>query len=47
LVRPREGEQVFMSTSVEAVALDYLKRGWSVIPIRSRDKRPAVPWLAY
>jgi hypothetical protein len=36
-----------MSTSVEAVALDYLKRGWSVIPIIARDKRPAVPWLAY
>jgi hypothetical protein len=36
-----------MSTSVEAAALDCLKRGWSVIPIRARDKRPALPWRAY
>lgn len=25
-------------------ALTYLDRGWSVIPIRPRDKRPLLPW---
>ncbi len=25
-------------------ALDYLRRGWSVIPMRRRDKRPAIHW---
>ena len=29
---------------LEQAALDYLYRGWSVIPLRARDKRPAVPW---
>lgn len=28
----------------ERAALDYLHRGWSVIPMRERDKRPAVRW---
>ncbi len=28
----------------EQVALDYLRRGWSVIPMRKRDKRPALQW---
>ena len=28
-------------------ALDYLKRGWSVVPIIHQTKRAAVPWLAY
>ncbi len=37
-----------MTTStIEKAALDYLGRGWSVIPVRPRAKRPAVPWKAY
>ncbi len=31
----------------ERAALDYLRRGWSVIPLRKRDKRPAIRWQAY
>jgi hypothetical protein len=33
--------------STEQAALEYLRRGWSVIPVREREKRPAVPWKAY
>jgi len=33
--------------TTEQAALDYLDRGWSVIPVREREKRPAVPWKAY
>lgn len=33
--------------SIEEAALDYLARGWSVIPVREKAKRPAVPWKAY
>lgn len=37
-----------MSTrTTEEAALDYLGRGWSVIPVRERDKRPAVAWKDY
>lgn len=28
-------------------ALAYLRRGWSVIPLRPRDKRPMVKWEGY
>ena len=31
----------------EKEALDYLSRGWSVIPLRPRDKRPAIRWQEY
>ena len=34
------------STAASA-ALDYLARGWSVIPVRRKDKRPVIPWQAY
>lgn len=33
--------------SCEQAALDYLARGWSVIPVREKAKRPAGPWKAY
>ena len=33
--------------TTEQAALDYLNRGWSVIPVRERGKRPAVRWKAY
>jgi len=36
-----------MASSTEQAALDYLARGWSVIPVRERAKRPAIPWQAY
>ena len=32
------------ASECERAALDYLRRGWSVIPMRKRDKRPAIPW---
>jgi len=28
-------------------ALEYLRRGWSVIPLRPRDKRPLLAWQRY
>jgi len=28
-------------------ALEYLERGWSIIPIRPDAKRPAIKWLEY
>jgi len=34
-------------SATERAALDYLARGWSVIPAREKAKRPAVPWKAY
>ena len=33
--------------SVKESALRYLLRGWSVIPLRARSKRPAVRWQQY
>lgn len=35
------------STKVERAALDYLSRGWSVIALRVKSKRPAVRWQQY
>jgi hypothetical protein len=34
-------------TDVHAAALSYRARGWSVIPIEPRGKRPLVPWQEY
>ena len=33
--------------TIEQAAVDYLHRGWSVIPVLARAKRPAVPWKVY
>jgi hypothetical protein len=33
--------------TIEQAALSYLNRGWSVIPIREKAKRPAIPWKDY
>lgn len=35
------------TNTLEATALDYLARGWSVIPFLPRDKRPALRWQAF
>lgn len=32
---------------VREAALDYLQRGWSVIPVLAREKRPAIRWLEF
>ena len=32
------------SSSILKAALEYLRRGWSVLPLKSRGKRPLVPW---
>jgi hypothetical protein len=31
----------------EAAALDYLSRGWSVVPVGARSKRPIIAWQPY
>lgn len=37
-----------MSVSeIEAAAGDYLRRGWSVIPLQPRSKLPAIRWEGY
>lgn len=36
-----------MTRKIAQPALEYLRRGWSVIPIRPHDKRPAIRWLEY
>ena len=35
------------SMTTEEAALSYRSRGWSVIPVREKAKRPAIPWKAY
>jgi hypothetical protein len=37
MARTQENERL-------AAALDYLRHGWSVLPIEPRGKRPLVPW---
>jgi hypothetical protein len=32
---------------MQRAALEYLELGWSVIPIRHRDKRPAIRWQEF
>lgn len=33
--------------SRRSAALGYAKRGWSVVPLRAREKLPLVPWQEY
>jgi len=40
-------DPLMTTQTTEQAAIDYLDRGWSVIPVREREKRPAVPWKAY
>jgi len=35
------------ATDIHAAALDYCARGWSVIPIEPRAKRPRVAWRVF
>ncbi|RPI46648.1 MAG: hypothetical protein EHM59_06860 [Betaproteobacteria bacterium] len=35
------------SEAILAAALEYLARGWSVIPIQARGKRPIVAWKQF
>jgi hypothetical protein len=36
-----------MTAPVREAALAALSRGWSVIPVLPREKRPAIAWRAY
>jgi len=36
-----------MTQPIKKTALEYLKRRWSVIPIRAKDKRPTIHWLEF
>jgi hypothetical protein len=38
---------LIVTQTIEQAALDYLKRHWSVIPVRARDKRPTTRWLEF
>jgi Bifunctional DNA primase/polymerase, N-terminal len=31
-------------TSMDDASRDYTKRGWSIIPIKTKDKRPLIRW---
>lgn len=35
------------SSKLEEAALNYLKRGWSVIPLRPQAKHPCIRWLEF
>jgi hypothetical protein len=36
-----------MSRDVQKAALEYLAHGWSVVPVRAREKRPLLAWQIY
>jgi hypothetical protein len=36
-----------MTTATQQAALDYVRRHWSVIPVRHHDKRPAIRWQEF
>jgi hypothetical protein len=46
-VTAARGDEARTGGDVHAAALAYAARGWSVVPIESRGKRPLVPWLEF
>ena len=36
-----------MSYNIQQSALDYLDRGWAVVPVRAREKYPLIAWQVY
>jgi Bifunctional DNA primase/polymerase, N-terminal/Primase C terminal 1 (PriCT-1) len=40
-------KEMYMPYNVQQSALDYLERGWSVVPVRAREKHPVVAWQGY
>lgn len=36
-----------ITTGIKCAAIGYWARGWSVVPIRPRDKRPLMPWKEF
>jgi len=36
-----------MPQDIQQAALEYLARGWSVVPVRAREKRPLLAWQIY
>lgn len=45
----RDGEALTRpaASKIEQAAIDYLRRSWSVIPLRPRTKLPIIPWEEY
>jgi len=41
------GDGVGPSADLTAIAYGYLDRGWSVVPVKPREKVPLVAWRAY
>jgi len=44
---PEIEKAVSVKQKMQQAALEYLELGWSVIPMRARDKRPAIRWQEF